>query len=345
MTFIQTVTGLLDPSQSGAVQLHEHVIFDLTCRFTPPPQGEERQADTKLSLQTLGWIRMNPYNNRENLQCLDAAIATEELASYRTAGGGLIVDVSSKGIGRNPRALRQASLASGVPVVMGCGYYIEVSHSPQLRAASVADLTKEMVDDLTEGVEGTGIRAGVIGEIGTSNPLGPGERKCLRAACEAQQQTGASMVVHSPGGKDGPMLVADFLESEGADPSKVVISHLDARFREDLDAYARLADRGFLLGLDTFGRDIYIAFLKTQLPSDSSRIRTLVGLCEMGLTDQLVVSQDICLKMELTQYGGYGYGHILKHVRPRLLEAGIGNATLTQLLVTNPARLLAFSIG
>lgn len=287
---------------------------------------------------------MHPYNVQDNLRYQDVQVATEELLQLKEVGGALIVDVTSTSIGRNPEGLRQVSEDSGMPIVMGCGYYVSASHPARLQHVSVDELAAEMIGELRLGVGDTGIRAGVIGELGLSNPATDGERKCLQAAAIAQQVTGASMVVHSPSGRDGPFQAATLLDEVGVNPERVVISHLDARFGDDVAAYVQLAERGYVLGLDTFGRDIYIDFMGTQLPNDSTRIRAVAALCALGLGDQVVLSQDICLKMELSSYGGYGYGHILGNLWPRFLAAGIVEEELRLMLHQNPIRLLTLTV-
>lgn len=340
MSYIQTVVGRLSPIQTGIALIHEHVLFDLTCLYSTPAPSDAHQTDSRVSLSSLGWIRTHAYNSRDNLYLQDTSVATAELVRFKRAGGGLIADVSSASIGRNPEGLRQVSKASGIPIVMGCGHYVASSHPPRVKSANVDEVADEMSRDITIGVNGTGIRAGVIGEIGLSAPAHPDEVKCLQAAAVAQERTGAAIIVHSPGGHDGPFHVADLLENAGADPSRVVVSHLDARFWSDISSYTRLASRGFNLGVDTFGRDIYIDFLKTQLPSDTSRIEVVKSLCDLGLQGQVVLSQDICLKMELSSFGGHGHGHILENLWGRLIDAGITQEDLEHMLTTNPQRLL-----
>lgn len=340
MNYIQTVLGPVEPPNGGVVLLHEHVLSDLTCLYSPPAAGEGSRSHAPLSLNSLGWVRMHPYNALDNLRLQDVGVAERELSRFRAAGGALMVDVTSASIGRDPRGLCQVSRASGVPIVMGCGYYVSASHPRTLEQQSVDDLAAEMIAEIQVGVGGTGVRAGVIGELGLSGPAHDGELKCLRAAAIAQQETGATIVVHSPSGSEGPFAAAAVLAQMGADPARVAISHLDARFGEDIDAYLRLADQGFVLSLDTFGRDIYIDFMRTQLPNDTTRIGVLKALCAYGLSGQIVLSQDICLKMELSSYGGYGYGHILENLWPRLLDSGLEEDALNAMLHHNPIRLL-----
>ncbi|MDE0376664.1 MAG: hypothetical protein OXK16_12005, partial [bacterium] len=182
----------------------------------------------------------------------------------------------------------------------GCGFYVEATHPAGLHRWSVEDIAGEMVRDLTEGMDGTGIRAGVIGELGvTGYPMEPTERKVLQAAALAQQEVGCAIIAHSAAGADSPLEVIEVLSDARADISRVVQSHLDDRFRSDLDRYRRAAESGAGLGLDTFGRELYYAMRETWLPSDEDRMDALVMLIESGMTDRIFPGQDICFKHEL----------------------------------------------
>jgi phosphotriesterase-related protein len=61
----------------------------------------------------------------------------------------------------------------------------------------------------------------------------------------------------------------------------------------------------------------------------------------MDLGDRITLAQDICLKHELAGFGGQGYAHVLESIVPRMLHAGVPEASIEQMLVETPARLLA----
>lgn len=130
-------------------------------------------------------------------------------------------------------------------------------------------------------------------------------------------------------------------EEAGLDPARTAICHLDVRFRDDLALYRKVALRGFFLELDTFGRETYYPHMRTQLPSDAERIRTVGGLLDAGLGAQLLFAQDIGFSHELVCHGGYGYAHVLRTLGPRMLHHGVAEAELQRVLVDNPRRWLA----
>ncbi len=233
---VMTVLGPVPTDALGITLMHEHLLFSLEAYWTPPRElPEPGIADAPLSLDNLWWVRQHPMGSRPNLIQGDPALAAAELARFKAAGGGTVVEVSSLGLNRDARGLREIAERTGVNVVAGSGYYIGASHPPDLAERTVEDVEAELVRDLTVGVDGTDIRAGVIGEIGTSEPLAPTERLVLRAAARAQRRTGVAMVVHpAPQHRSAAQIGAwlDILEAEGAIPERVVISHLEELLRD-----------------------------------------------------------------------------------------------------------------
>jgi phosphotriesterase-related protein len=131
------------------------------------------------------------------------------------------------------------------------------------------------------------------------------------------------------------------LESAGATMDKVVMSHLDERFRGDLRLFRRLARSGVRFGFDTFGREVFFEPRQRQHPSDAERIEAVVRLWDAGLGDRVALAQDVCLRHELAALGGHGYHHVLATIVPRMRLAGLGDDAIEQMLVRTPASVLA----
>jgi len=194
---VQTVLGPIDPSDLGTTLTHEHLICDLSSHFVEPSSAADKPlAYQPVCLENLYWIRYNVFNNLDNLSLLDERVAIEEAVHYREAGGKAIVDCSSFGLKRNPQALVRIAQATGLNIIMGCGYYVDATLPAEFDDVSEDQIADEIVRDLTEGVGNDGIRAGIIGEIGCSWPWTDRERKSMRAAVSAQRRTGAAMTIH-----------------------------------------------------------------------------------------------------------------------------------------------------
>jgi phosphotriesterase-related protein len=194
------------------------------------------------------------------------------------------------------------------------------------------------------------VRPGIIGEIGTGSPLHPDEVKALRAAARVQRETGLALAVHlALWGREGPR-VLDVLEGVGVDPGRVLLCHLGEQ-PAAVEYQRALLDRGAWLGFDTFGAEYALdgadasgpagPFPTPRLATDEERLTAVLRLLDAGYGERLLLSQDVCERLQLRAYGGFGYAHLLTTIRPRLRRAGVDEDTLDLLLRRNPARLLA----
>ncbi len=333
---VQTVLGPVAAAELGPTSPHEHLLVDLSCWFDEPAdEHAEQLASERVGPGIMAMVRENPFAIRDNLVLDDEDAAATELAIFRLAGGRTVVDLTLDEIGRDPAGLARLARRSGLNVVMGCGHYIARAQPADVRSAGVPDLADEMVGDLVEGIDG--IRAGAIGEIGTSDPIDPSEARVLEAACRAQRETGVALYVHlDPWGRAGYEAL-DLCERFGADLGRVVLCHLDPTL--DDPAYVRgLAARGAWVGIDIWGDED--AYGGRGMPSDAQRVDAVLRAHDEGWSRRLLLAQDVCLKSQLRAHGGRGYDHILTSVAPMLRDAGLSAADVRALVVDNPARLL-----
>ena len=341
---VQTVLGLVPSSELGATTTHEHLYIDFSFMYRPAQDSpSEKLADAPITLENLGWIRRNYYSNRSNLQLMDLDTTIREVRKYSEVGGGAIVDATTTGIGRKPDALAQISLESGVHIIMGAGFYVEAVHPEDMNERSVEDLAREIIGDIVEGVEGSRVRAGIIGEIGCTWPLASNERKSLSAAAVAQSETGAAILVHPGRHPDAPLEILELLASGGADICRVIMGHLDRTVFE-FDALQSIAASGCYLEWDLFGNEgSYYPLAEIDMPSDAQRLDFIKRVAGAGYSDRIVVGQDIATKHRLVSYGGHGYGHILENIVPRMRRKGFSEDVIRAITVGNPARVLAFA--
>ena len=233
---------------------HEHLYIDFSFMYRPPQDSALDLADDPITLENVGWVRYNYYSNHANLQLMDPDAAVAEVALYKAVGGGAIVDATTIGIGRNAKALERISKETGVHVVMGAGFYVDAVHPHDMHLRNVDVVAQRIVDDIRNGVDGTGIKAGIIGEVGCTWPLTDNERMSLRAAAAAQQETGASVLIHPGRHPDAPAEILEVLADGGADISRVIMGHLD-RTVFDLDSLLTIASSGCYLEWDLFGNE------------------------------------------------------------------------------------------
>ena len=133
--------------------------------------------------------------------------------------------------------------------------------------------------------------------------------------------------------------LANILEDAGADLTRVTMSHCDQLVEPDW--HARIAERGVMLCFDTFGAEFTYDSDGSREPTDTERIACLGRLLDAGRASQLLLSHDICSRLQLDRYGGPGYDHVPRTIVPRLRAEGVSVADVEQMLVANPRRLLA----
>ncbi|KAJ8272608.1 hypothetical protein GJAV_G00091240 [Gymnothorax javanicus] len=341
---VQTVLGPLDPSQLGRTMTHEHLTMTFECSYDPPAPGDKAVSEAPIEMKNLYWLKQNPYSSPENLLLNQETEAVkEELLYYRRAGGGAIVENTTTGITRDVKTLKRLAKETGVHIVAGAGFYVDVTHSSETRKMSVEKLTDIIVNEVLHGADGTNIKCGVIGEIGTTWPITDSEKKVLKATAHAQAQLGCPVIIHPGRNPSAPAAVVRILQEAGGDISKTVMSHLD-RTIFDEGELLEFAKMGSYLEYDLFGVEMinYCFNLKVDMPSDSQRVKALAFLVAEGYEDRIVIAQDIHTKNRLVKYGGHGYSHILKNIVPKMLTRGINQTQVDKILIENPKQWLTF---
>ena len=364
---VQTVRGPVDPGALGTTLMHEHLFLDLRKTHLPhvlsvelPGRSEPilTSDDFPATELALWEAKVDVGNIRaakdaepiaDNYILADEGVAVAEVMEFRNSGGGTIVDVTSIGLKRDPAALLRVSEATGLHIVMGTGYYQRVYHPVDMDQRSVEDLTEVIVTDVTEGVSHTGIRSGIIGEIGVNGgPIRPNEEKSIRAAGLASVITGAPISLHRGGVGAERHQTLDILEEVGVDLERVILGHSD-EIADDMGLMLELLERGPYIQLDLIGRDEVVRSIDVLGPEeglgpsvtvrDAEAVPRLIGA---GYGDKVLLSHDVCWKTHLKRYGGFGYSFILERFIPHLLKMGVEESSIEKMTVTNPARILAF---
>lgn len=343
---IQTVLGVIDSGELGVTSCHEHILWDMSVYFEEPPSASDKGlAHQPVCLENLYWVRANPTKNVDNMIQTDELLAAKEVLRFKHAGGGAIVELSQHGLSRDPLGLARVARATGLNIVMGSGYYVSASHPPDIDTRTEEQIAQEIIDDLLVGVGTTGIRSGIIGEIGCSTPFMPNEKKVLRACSIAQRQTGAPMNIHPSIGDKVVLENIEVLIDSGADLSHIAVSHIDG-YGFSQTTIHRILEAGCYVEYDGFGQALYhFSYMGEVINgmSDMDRIRDIMALIDDGYIRQILIGQDFCFKCDLASYGGYGYDHILRNLTPVMRAKGMTGEQIEMLLVRNPARFLAFA--
>lgn len=298
---VMSVLGPIAPESLGVTLMHEHVFIDLA-RVT-----------------------------RDKTQHLfEMPLAVNELGAFAAAGGRTVVDVTNRNLGRSPDALVEAAKATGLNIVMGCGWYREPYFDEQVWRRPTGSLAEDIVREIEDGIGDHRARPGIIGEIGSDRDyISPVEEKSFRAAARAHLQTGLTVTTHASQGRVG-LEQLDLLMEEGVDPSRVIIGHCDQY--PDAEYHDMLARRGAWVEFDLIHHRN-----EWEL---SKAVRMVCEFLQRGHIRRLLLSHDVCKRAHLKAYGGTGYDFLLTEFVPRLKEAGATAEDINTLLVHNPRAAL-----
>ncbi|GAA2069796.1 phosphotriesterase-related protein [Streptomyces albiaxialis] len=302
---VRTVAGPLScAAVPGPVLAHEHLVLDL-----------DLKGDGAAVLDV-------PHHEEP---------VTRELAGLREHFGlSLVVELTCRGMGRDARALARIAERTGVAVVAATGWYYEPFHTPELEGASIGQLTDTLLAEVRDGLDGTDVRPGVLGEVGShgDTPSDP-EARSLRAAARAALESDLSVATHAQLGRGG-LAQLDLLTGEGLPPQRVCVGHQD--LLDEPGVHRELARSGAYVAFDTVGKESY--------QSDETRLRLLLELLEAGHADRALLSCDISRHGYLRTEGGQGYGHLFRSFLPRLRAEGVDEDLIDLMTRRNPLRFL-----
>jgi phosphotriesterase-related protein len=335
-SFVRTVRGDLPAEQFRHVLMHEHVLWDIV-----PPNRRHLLGKEPIMTENRWQINYRSNENPENALQRDVAVATKEIGHLAGDGGDLIVDQSTYGLARDPTGLQRASEKAGIHVIACAGTYTAAYLDESIHAMDVDGLTERFIHEVETGLDGTDVKAGLIGEIGCSSPIEEVECRALKAAARASQRTGAGISVHPGRHTDGPFEAVDILGNEGADLSRVAMCHMDRTYPIG-ERVMELAATGVAVEWDFFGIEQSHYWMgAVELPTDRGRLRLIRDIFEKGLGNRVLVSQDICTRTRLLTWGGHGYGHMFRNVVPLMKNLGFNATEIDQLIRINPLNILA----
>jgi 5-phospho-D-xylono-1,4-lactonase len=302
---IETLRGPVPVRDLGIVDYHEHL-------YVEPPSWLHRQ-DPDFALTSV-------------------ERSAEELATWAKAGGRTLLELTAVDFGRNVHKIREvADRVPDVHVVLTAGYNRPHYMGRWLHAVSEDDMVRDTVRDLTVGIDGTDVKAGLIKAGSEYNNFNANAQKLFRVAARAYAETGAPIVTHTTGGTMGLEQVAALAE-RGVPTHRVALSHMDRNV--DPAHHAQVAATGAYLGYDCFG--------KAKYGPDSALVTLLRSMLDAGHGQRLLIGNDLGRPSYWRAYGGGpGLDYVLTRFVPRLRTEGFSEAEITMLLVDNPRRFLA----
>ena len=269
---------------NGYTLMHEHITIDLS--------GIKKDTDCQLD-------------------CYNETVA--EFKKLYERGVRTVVDVTNDGMGRNVPYVLNVEKETGIRIIQSTGFYKEPFLPERVYDQTAEEMAAWMIGEIRDGIDGSGPRAGMIGEIGTSkNQMTETERKVFDAAVIAAKETGMPIYTHTTLGTYAPEQ-AEYFRNAGLDLSRIVLGHID--LSGDLDYIRRCLDYGITIGFDTVGKNNYFP--------DDKRVEYLLALEAEGRMDQIVLSEDLTRKSHLEFKGGIGYSYLFDTFIPKAKAAGL----------------------
>ena len=287
--------------KEGMTYSHEHVAIDLS--------GIKKNKDCRLD-------------------CFEDTL--EEFKELNEKGVGNIIDLTNRGMGRRISYMEEMTIKSGLNILFATGFYKEPFLPSEAYTLEERELTRIMINEIEEGIDGTYNKASIIGEIGSSkDEITPIERKIFNASCRAHIETGAPIITHTTLGTMALEQIEIFKEYS-VDLDRVIISHVD--LSGSLDYILRIIDKGVNVAFDTIGKENY--------QPDGLRIDMLKELDRRGLSEKVLLSMDITRKSAFKARGGPGYAYLLDTFLPALKEAGVSDKAIENMTDKNIRRIV-----
>jgi len=339
---VMTVLGPINPNELGNTSTHDHIIIDFEAILNEPlNKSEIHMMDEMISIENLGWVRFNWSSSKDNLNYTDINLACSELNHFKEAGGKTIVDVTNIGLGRSPEKLKKISNKTGINIVMGAGFYVELAQTKGYTKDGVEFLYETIINDINLGVGETQIKSGIIGEVGCSWPWTDNEKLSMQASVLAHKSSGLPLLIHPGRNQYAPLEIIKYIDDLGANLENVVLGHID-RTIFDFEILKETAETGVFLNLDLWGHDspFYPLAPDAYMPGDHERIKMVEFLIDQGFEDSILLAHDICTKHRLKKYGGHGFDHLLNRVVPWMKNRNIEDVIINKMMIKNPQKML-----
>ena len=313
---INTVLGSIHPDELGITAMHEHILWG--------PYGWQYDPEW--------WYHVPKVYQK----------CSQDLVEYGRLGGKTLVDLSGIGLGRNINFYVEVSQSSRVNVVVCTGFWAERGIPCYFQNRDVDYYEELFIRELTVGIEGTPIKAGIIKVGNNRDEITELEEILYRAAARASKKTGASVTTH--GVESARHQVEIFLD-EKVDPERIIIAHCDAANALDFERDKEIAKRGFNVAYDHIGIDPTWSPQKYALHDDvrADMVKAMIGA---GHIKKLLLSCDVnsfSLGWQKSSpvLGKSVVGDLFRFL-PRLHRIGVTTEQFLTMVEENPAEVLPF---
>ncbi len=308
MAKVNGVLGPIDTQDLGFTLMHEHIMV----------------ANNAMLVNFSDWYDRDKH----------VPFAVAEVLAAKARGVNTIVDLTPVNLGRDISVIHEVAEKAEMQVIAATGFYW--TEEPSLLNWPEDRLVELLLRDVEKGIQGTGIKAGIIKCATDHFGVTPFNEKLLRVTSRLHRATGLPISTHTSVQHEVGPRQQDIFEEEGVDLSRVVIGHCGDT--EDVDHLEKILARGSTIGMDRFGVDVYLPMEK--------RVSTVAELCRRGRVGQMVLSHDACCHFDFypaDMIAGmtprWNFRHISEDVIPALREEGVDEEQIRILTVDNPRRV------
>lgn len=321
---VPTYRGAVAPEDLGPTLTHEHL-------FVRSPELD----------------REYPHSEWDEDEAIERAVTG--LEDLWELGVRTVVDLTVPGLGRDTGLVGRVAARVRVNLVASTGWYADEvlppyfrTHGPGRLVGGPDPLVEMFRTDVTEGIGGSGVRAGMLKVVTDEPGITPDVARVMSAAAQVHVETGTPITTHSNPHRHTGLDQVRFLTERGVDPGHLVIGHSgDAA---DLDHLLALLDTGVVLGMDRFGM--------AHTGDDATRVDLVLALLGRGYAEQLVLSHDSAFYSRVTPPSWrsahtphWTHDHLSRRILPQLLERGARQEDLDTMMTTNARRLLTPAVG
>ncbi len=319
MGSVETYRGTVDAKHLGLTLIHEHIFV--------------RNPELERNLHDDSW--------NEDIYVEEAVRTLDHLHQL---GVATIVDLTVPGLGRDVPVVARVAERTPINLVASTGWYTTAGlplffdlNGPGRVVDGPDSLTQMILRDITEGIAGTGVRAGMLKIATDVKGFTEDIIRVMEAAAIAHHETGVPITTHSNPGSGNGLDQQEFFVSRGVPPDRLIIGH--SCDTDDLAYLRALMDNGSTIGMDRFGME--------HVFPDDIRLRTLLSLIEEGYADRIVISHDAAIYSHVTPPSwrarhtpDWRMDGLLTRIVPLLRNSGVSQETLDQMLIENPRGLL-----
>ena len=220
--------------------------------------------------------------------------------------------------------------SSKLVLVMPTGAYRQQWIPQAVLEMTDAQITDWMISEISEGIQGTGVKAGFI-KMGVGNEgITDDEARNLRAAARAAKATGVIISSHTSGPMGGQHALEelDILESQGTPGEQFNWVHAQ---HADVSLHKQAVERGAYIGFDGMGP-----------AKEGDYVKLVLDALEAGLQDRILLSHDAGWYRPGEPDGGAskvrGFTYLINGFLPRLRQEGVGEELIKRMTEDNPKR-------